>query len=396
MPFWPITGSTEAVGGIYVHVPFCLRKCAYCDFYSESDLTRIPQYLDALDGEIRQADPPSDPAFDTLYFGGGTPSVLTPAHIARIMETVRARLTLLPDAEITLEANPGTVTFETLRAFRRIGVNRLNVGVQSFSDRALRFLGRIHSARDARAAVNRARDAGYDNIGLDLIYGLPGQTPAEWIADMGAAVALAPHHLSCYMLTYEAGTPLARLKARGGFQPLSEERVGRLFRTTVRFLADNGYTQYEVSNFACSEEKRSRHNRKYWSFSPYLGFGPSAHSFIPRERWWNAASLEAYLERAARGMPAVEDREVIDYEREIIEAIYLGLRQNEGIRIRDFENRFGLRFDRVFGDVTAELRKNGWITEDACRLALTSEGLLFLDGITSMLVSREFPEAPPE
>ena len=372
-----------------------MRKCAYCDFYSGSDLSRIPHYIDALVQEIRRAEPPAGLAFDTLYFGGGTPSVLEPAQIARILAAVRSRLTLLPGAEITLEANPGTVTPETLRAFRRTGVNRLNIGVQSFSDAGLRFLGRIHSAEDARLTLGWARDAGYDNIGLDLIYGLPGQSAADWIADMRAAVALAPHHLSCYMLTYEAGTPLTRRKARGAFRPLSEKRVGGLFQATIRFLTDNGYAQYEVSNFACSTEKQSRHNRKYWSFAPYLGFGPSAHSFIPPERWWNVASTSRYLALAASGQPPLEARETVGYEQQIIEAIYLGLRQNKGIRIADFEARFGFRFDRVFGEVLAELATKGWMQNDAARCALTPEGMLFLDGITSMFVSRDFPEAPP-
>lgn len=382
-------------GGIYVHVPFCVRKCAYCDFYSVSDLSRIPRYTDALEQEIRRAEPPAGQAFDTLYFGGGTPSVLEPAQIARILKAIRERLTLLPGAEITLEANPGTVTPETLLAFRRIGVNRLNIGVQSFSDAKLRFLGRIHSAEEARQALRWARDAGYDNIGLDLIYGLPGQTEADWIAEMRAAVALAPHHLSCYMLTYEAGTPLTRRKARGAFEPLSEERVGGLFQATIRFLADSGYHQYEVSNFACSAEKQSRHNRKYWSFAPYLGFGPSAHSFIPPERWWNVSAIGRYLALAASGRGPVEERETVGYAQQVIEAIYLGLRQNEGIRIADFEARFGFRFDTAFREVLAEIGNNGWIKDDAARCALTPEGMLFLDGITSMFVSRDFPEAPP-
>ncbi len=382
-------------GGIYIHVPFCVRRCLYCDFYSESDLLRMPAYLDALDREIGMAEPPASPAFDTVYFGGGTPSLLDPDHVARILARVRGRLALSADAEITLEANPGTVTPETLTAFRRAGVNRLNIGVQSFSDAALRFLGRIHSAEDARAAVGWAMDAGYDNIGLDLIYGLAGQTETDWIADMRAAVALRPHHLSCYMLTYAQGTALTGLKDRGAFAPLPDERVGELFQTAVRFLADNGFAQYEISNFACAAEKRSRHNRKYWSFVPYLGFGPAAHSFIAPERWWNTGSLDRYIGLTERGRPPVEERETVTYPQQIIEAVYLGLRHNDGIGMADFEARFGFRFDKIFGSVLAELQKHGWVQNDAARCALTPAGMQLLDAITAMFVSHDFPEAPP-
>ncbi|WP_373498442.1 radical SAM family heme chaperone HemW [Desulfococcus sp.] len=383
-------------GGIYIHVPFCVRKCAYCDFYSNTDLSLIPSFLDALCREIRRADAPPGLAFDTLYLGGGTPSVLAPDQIGHILEAVRGRFAVRPDPEVTLEANPGTVTPGTLAAFRRMGVNRINIGVQSFSEAGLRFLGRIHTAEEARLAVRWAREAGFENIGLDLIYGLPKQTEGDWIADMAAAAALAPHHLSCYMLTYEAGTPLTRRMAEGRFRPLSEDRVGGLFLTTIRFLAEKGYAQYEVSNFACSAEKRARHNRKYWSFAPYLGFGPSAHSFIPPERRWNIASLEEYLAFSAAGKPAVAGREVLSYAQQIIEVVFLGLRQNDGIRISDFEEGFGLGFEETFGGVLSELRKNGWLkTDDASRCALTPSGMLFLDGITSMFVSMDFPESPP-
>ncbi|MGD9876494.1 radical SAM family heme chaperone HemW [Desulfococcus sp.] len=386
--------TVREVGGIYIHVPFCVRKCLYCDFYSEIDRSRIPDYLDALDQEIRCADPPAGLIFDTLYIGGGTPSVLASNQVNRIMATVRERFELCPDAEITLEANPGTLTEKGLRALRRLGVNRLNIGVQSFSDKGLRFLGRVHSAEDARTSVRWAQDAGYDSIGLDLIYGLPGQSAADWIADMTAAVTLAPHHLSCYMLTYEPRTPLSRLLEKRTFKPLSESRVGTLFQTTIRFLADHGYTQYEVSNFARSSDKQSRHNRKYWSMAPYLGFGPSAHSFMPPERWWNVGSIGRYMELTATGQPVVDAKEVVDREGQIIEGLYLGLRQTDGIRIPDFENRFELRFKEVFGEVLATLRKKKWLQDAADRCALTPLGLRFLDSVTSMFVSRDFSGIP--
>jgi oxygen-independent coproporphyrinogen-3 oxidase len=383
-------------GGIYVHVPFCVRKCAYCDFCSEDDRSRIPAYLNALVKEIGGAKPPSGLAFDTLYLGGGTPSVLAPEEIGRILAAVRRRLPLLPGAEITIEANPGTLAPGALGELRRLGVNRINIGIQSFSDARLRFLGRIHSAKAGRGAVRRARAAGFDNIGLDLIYGLPGETASDWRAEMRSAAALGPEHLSCYMLTYEPGTPLARRLARGDFAPLDEARVGRRYRDTVRFLADRGFVQYEVSNFARSEAVQSRHNRKYWNFAPYLGFGPSAHSFIPPERWWNEAPLGRYLKHSASERSTAAERETVGYGQQIIEAVYLGLRQTRGIIVADFEARFGLDFKGTFGRVLAELRRKGWLdTSDAARCALTPAGMLFLDGIASMFVAVDFPDAPP-
>ena len=383
-------------GGIYIHVPFCVRKCAYCDFYSKSDLSRIPPFSTPCAGRsagpMRRRAWPSTPS----TWGAAPRQSLRRTRSGTSWRRSGADSTCARTPEVTLEANPGTVTPGTLAAFRRMGVNRINIGVQSFSEAGLRFLGRIHTAEEARLAVRWAREAGFENIGLDLIYGLPKQTEGDWIADMAAAAALAPHHLSCYMLTYEAGTPLTRRMAEGRFRPLSEDRVGGLFLTTIRFLAEKGYAQYEVSNFACSAEKRARHNRKYWSFAPYLGFGPSAHSFIPPERRWNIASLEEYLAFSAAGKPAVAGREVLSYAQQIIEVVFLGLRQNDGIRISDFEEGFGLGFEETFGGVLSELRKNGWLkTDDASRCALTPSGMLFLDGITSMFVSMDFPESPP-
>ncbi|MCP4688387.1 MAG: coproporphyrinogen III oxidase family protein, partial [Desulfobacterales bacterium] len=233
--------------------------------------------------------------FDSLYIGGGTPTVLDPRMIDRIIDSAHHRYTILPGAEITMEANPGAVDAAGLRAYRAAGVNRINIGVQSFHEENLRFLGRIHSSGDARLAMEWAGKAGFDNLGIDLIYGLPDQTKDAWLVDLRNAVLGSPAHLSCYMLTYESGVPMDRDRRMGKFTPLAESPSAELFTTTIEFLEARGYAQYEISNFARSRELRSRHNQKYWTHAPYLGFGPSAHAFIPPERRWNRAGVREYI-----------------------------------------------------------------------------------------------------
>ncbi|MFW5640211.1 MAG: radical SAM family heme chaperone HemW [Thermodesulfobacteriota bacterium] len=370
-------------GGIYLHIPFCVRKCAYCDFYSCTRLDRVPEFMDALRREMRLTARDAPGPFDSVYFGGGTPSTLGPHRIQILLDRVVTSYRLLPNPEITLEANPGTVQSEDFRAYRRAGVNRLNIGVQSFQNRNLRFLGRIHTAEEAIATVDAARRAGFDNLGLDLMYGLPGQSAEAWRFDLKTAISLNPDHLSCYMLSYEPGTPLDRQRRKGSIQPLPDRRVGELFDMTVSVLAAGGYAQYEISNFARSEALQSRHNQKYWNFAPYLGLGPSAHSFILPRRHWNLSDIESYTETLRDRLFPIEAEERLTREQQMIEAFYLGLRQTAGISIADFEDRFGGDFRTRFESLLAELLENGWMRTDPARCALTPKGLLFLDTIVS-------------
>ncbi len=372
--------------GLYVHVPFCRRKCRYCDFYSVPGTDRLDCFVQALCREMAAATAPA-PA-DTLYFGGGTPSLLSAHAVSRILAAAVDRCRLTDRAEITLEANPGTVTRASLKAFREIGINRLNLGVQAFDDEALTFLGRIHSAREGCAAVDAARDAGFENLGIDLIYGLPGQTPGAWEKTLEAAVGLGCEHLSCYLLSCEPGTPLEADRRCGRYRPLSETRLGRLFRITHGFLTERGYDHYEISNFARTPGHRSRHNTKYWDGAPYLGFGPSAHSFLPPERSWNVASLDGYLARIAAGRSPRSDQETLDRRQQMIEAVYLGLRRSCGIRIQGFKDRFGRDFAAVFSGAIEVLVEKGLMRmgADACRLTL--EGMVVMDSIVARLVAR--------
>lgn len=371
--------------GIYIHIPFCIRKCPYCDFYSVTDLSLIPRFVGAVIREIEMTCPPPVKV-DTIFFGGGTPSVLTDGRIGGILDAIRRCFCVSADAEITMEVNPGAMDARGLLLFHEAGVNRLSIGIQSFRDAALGFLGRIHSAADGLRTFAAARDAGYDNIGLDLIFGLPGQTLAQWQKDLETAVRLEPEHLSCYQLTYETGTRISVDLEAKKFRALTEAAAARMFDRTGEFLASAGYERYEVSNFAASPSRRSRHNLKYWTFAPYLGFGPSAHSFAGCRRSWNVRDIGDYLARIAAGKPPTEGEETMDRVREMTEAVYLGLRLTDGICLAEFENRFQAGFSDLFGEVSALLKSKGLIRTENGRCRLTSRGMRFADGIAGRLI----------
>jgi len=385
-------GDSDRLGGLYIHIPFCVKKCIYCDFYSTIDLGKISRFLDALQREIKLA-ANCRLTFDSLYIGGGTPSVLDPGDIGCIVESVLGQFDVLPDAEITLEVNPGTLSPEKLEAYRQGGINRLNIGVQSFQNDNLEFLGRIHSGYQAHETIQWAHQTGFDNIGLDLIYGLPGQDPGQWIADLEQAVALAPEHLSCYMLTRESGTPLDREIKAGRLRLPTGHTMRKLFDITIDFLTAHGFYHYEISNFArLSENGRcpwmSRHNRKYWSADPYLGLGPSAHSFIQPRRWWNYSSVSEYVRKIAAGQLPLAGEETLTREQRMLEVIYLGLRTKEGIDLRAFERNFGLTFDKVYKEELGQLQNEGLLELTPTQCRLTRDGMAFHEAVAAMLTGR--------
>jgi len=381
--------------GLYIHIPFCVKKCPYCDFYSISDGSLHLAFMNALISEMRMTRDPNL-MFDTLYMGGGTPSVLDAKTIEKIIETARQSYEILPHAEITLEVNPGTVSLKQFEGYRCSGVNRLNIGVQSFDPVNLNFLGRIHSGRDAHAAVTWAQKAGFENMGLDLIYGIPSQTKKSWLMDLKLAVESEPQHLSCYILSFEPGTPLYRDRQEGRLKPLAEPQVCELFETTLEFLSHHGYVQYEVSNFAHqsmnsfglkgAERNRSRHNMKYWKFAPYIGLGPSAHSFLEPKRYWNCADVEKYIRDLDADKLPLAGEERLSMEQLMIEAIYLGLRQTKGILIDIFDKKFDVSFKTMFEEIIANLEARGLAELSQNRCALTSKGMLYLDSIAAMFI----------
>ena len=321
--------NSRANAGLYIHVPFCRSKCAYCDFYSITDISKVEGYLHALSREMAFYRDFA-PCFDTVYIGGGTPSCLTPRQLAEILRNIRENFVLAPDSEITIEINPGDVDETWMRKLHDTGINRVSIGVQSFDDKILGFLGRRHDGRDGRLAVEAARKAGFLNLGIDLIYGVPGQSLVLWQQTMETALGFEPEHLSCYELTLEKGTPLHGRIKEGRIVLPGEEEGFRFFSMTSDFLAGRGYTHYEVSNFARHRSLVSRHNCKYWDHTPYLGLGPAAHSYKGNRRWWNHRSLERYGQGVEDGLPPLGGEENLSPDELCLEALYFGFRTITG------------------------------------------------------------------
>jgi len=367
------------IPGLYIHIPFCLNKCHYCDFYSVTSLTRVPVFLDALFREMEMYRGRFD-AFDTIYIGGGTPSVLSAEQIRDILAAVRSNFKLLPDQEITLETNPGDLSLPYVDSLREIGINRLNIGAQSFDQKVLDFLGRRHSVEEAASAIEDARKAGFGNMGLDLIYGVPGQEMASWLNTLNRALSFRPEHLSCYQLTVEEKTPLGRRYARGECTVPGEELQYQFFMKTSEILENAGYIHYEVSNFARGMTYASRHNQKYWDHTPYLGLGPAAHSFQGNRRWWNHRSVEKYVQLLMGSEFPIEETERLTMEQMALESLYLGLRTKMGVNLDETWNYVGEGFINQL--LTEELItiRNGF-------LCPTRSGLAVADGLTALFAS---------
>jgi putative oxygen-independent coproporphyrinogen III oxidase len=377
--------------GLYLHIPFCSAICPYCDF---AVLTGGPQrraaFVESMVAEIGlwQQEAARWEAFDTVYFGGGTPSALTAGEIGRLLAAARAALPVAADAWIALEANPEDVDRERLAAWRDLGVAMLSLGVQSFDAAALRFLGRRHTPEQARRSVELALEAGL-TVSADLIYGIEGVDGPEgggrWRRDLEEAAALAPHHLSCYQLTIHEGTPFGFRAARGEMRELPEANQADLFRFTHTFLASRGYDGYEVSNFARAPEHRSRHNRKYWDHTPYLGLGPSAHSFDGTRRWWNERKLPAYQARLAAGARPIAGDERLAPGELALEEVMLTLRTTAGLDLDGFRRRHGIDLLERNRARVGQLAAAGLLAENGGRLMPTLDGLAVADAVARSL-----------
>jgi oxygen-independent coproporphyrinogen-3 oxidase len=315
--------------------------------------------------------------FDSLYVGGGTPSLLTAAQMQALFGGLCRCFVITPGAEVTMEVNPDDIDAEKLAVMKALGVNRLSFGVQSFNDEELRFLKRRHDAAGAQAVVAAAQDAGFANIGIDLMYGLPGQTKESWRATLERALSFAPAHISCYQLTVEGQTPLRAMIERGAVALPGEKVQADLFLFTSRMLERRGYTHYEISNFAAGDASMCRHNHKYWSHVPYLGLGPSAHSFDGAQRWWNLRSVERYCEAVAGGAPPVEDSEHLSAEQLALEHLYLGLRTREGVPVADIPARAA--------PIVSRLKQSRLLKEREGRLRPTRRGYLVADSLPVLL-----------
>ena len=371
------------VPGIYIHIPFCLSKCSYCDFYSVTSTEKIPRFIESLLKEMEMYRGCFN-RFDTLYLGGGTPSLLDSAQLAEIIDGVRKYFPLSTDTEITIEVNPGDLSQETSESLFKTGINRISIGIQSFDEHILSFLGRRHSSADAISAIEDVRNAGFDNIGLDLIYGVPEQDMKMWLDTLRRALSFKPEHLSCYQLTIEPSTPLGLKYRSGEIVPPDEDLLYEFFMKTSELLEASGYIHYEVSNFARSDKFMSRHNRKYWDHTPYLGLGPAAHSFSGNRRWWNHRCVDRYIEEINRKMPPIEKSEILTMEQLRLEALYLGLRTKMGIDLQDFSKRYDFDLLDKKNKVLERIREEGLIIIRDNHIYPTRRGLAMSDSLSAI------------
>ncbi len=371
--------------GLYLHVPFCESKCIYCDFNSYAHLEeKYAPFVEAICRDLHRGVGWDLPGTDdctgaeiaTLFMGGGTPSVLQPPQIARILTAARQRYKISPHAEITMEANPGTISLEKFTGYLEAGVNRLSMGVQALDDAMLKKLGRIHTAQGALESYRLARQAGFNNINLDFIYGLPGQDLAhlDLMLDRLLAVEPLPEHLSCYSLIVEEHTPLYIGVMRGLIKVPDEDEVADMYELISERLTEAGYIQYEISNF--SRGKPCAHNLIYWHDQRYLAFGPGASGYWGDVRYTTILAPADYIERVARGQSVIAERTNVSISDEMGEVMILGLRLNDGVSKSDFMRRFGLQLEAQYPDVLKELAEAGLLFVDDTHVKLTDRGRL--------------------
>lgn len=368
------------MAGLYVHVPFCRNKCRYCDFYSEQQSDAlVSSYLKALFHEIDlYADtyPPQGSSIGTVYIGGGTPTTLNPEQIGSFLRHLGMHYPVDSNAEITMEVNPGSISAESLVRYRESGVNRLSIGVQSFDPDVLRCLGRIHTADEGESLVLSAFQAGFDDVGIDLIYGIPNQSAVSWKTTLSKTLSLNLSHISAYALSWSQATPLGRDIASGRYPRPNEKTVSDMYLLAHDMLSNAGYEHYEISNFA-RPGHRCRHNEAYWTGEPYLGIGPSAHSFIENRRFWNVPDVRRYINVLSQHRLPVTDQEDLTAGQRTLEQIALGLRRREGIAL-----------DRIVGrECIPSLVHAGLAFVQEGRLSLTASGFLLADEIALRLAS---------
>ena len=358
---------------LYLHVPFCARRCAYCDFaIAVRRDVPVGDYVKAVEKELAMRKLRGS-ELESVYLGGGTPSRLGGEGIARVIEIVRGRFQVVDRTEITIEANPDDVDAECAVAWREAGVNRVSLGVQSFNDLVLRWMHRVHDSESATRAFRVLRDAGFDNISVDLIFALPDSLNRSWEDDLGRSLALGPDHVSLYGLTIEKETPLAKWSERGEVIPADENRYASDFLLAHELATAAGYDHYEVSNFSRAG-KKSRHNSAYWTGAAYAGIGPSAHSYDGETRSWNVREYADWSSRLARGEPILAGSETLTEANRASEKVYLGLRTTSGLAVTDADRSHTDRWEN-----------EGWATRDGSVVRLTSEGWLRLDSLAAAL-----------
>jgi oxygen-independent coproporphyrinogen-3 oxidase len=381
------------MAGVYIHIPFCRKACHYCNFHFSTSLHRKDELLAALLSEIRSANFPQDITpqrnIETVYFGGGTPSILAISELEQILQALKMKFDIDSQAEITLEANPDDITNAKLEPWKALGINRLSIGVQSFFDDDLQWMNRAHTAAEAMACIRLAKEYGFDNFSIDLIYGTPTLTDEHWLQNIETALALGVNHLSCYALTVEENTALHHFIKKRKIPAVEEEKQSRHFEMLVNQIETAGFEHYEISNF-CLPGHRSRHNSNYWSGKPYYGFGPSAHSFDGNlTRWWNIANNALYIENINNSEPIATLEHLTSIQR-LNERIMTGLRTVEGIAVSELqktvcavpvaENAF-----KLFSNELKKWTAREMIIEKPGIVTLTEKGKFYADGIAASL-----------
>ncbi len=380
--------------GIYIHIPFCKSRCSYCDFATDvfKNNKTVERYVNALCREIEGFDsesltrslplPVLTTHIETIYFGGGTPSLLSPKQLEKILETIYKKFSVEKTAEITMEMNPATMTLETVREYRNLGVNRASFGAQTFDDTELKRLGRRHTAQDVRETIELLRKADFTNVSFDLIAGLPRQTLKDWERNLTEALKLNPEHLSLYLLEIHEGTPLAE-QIRSKRQPLPDEDLSaEMYELIIEKTAEKGFEQYEISNF-CQPDFESKHNSKYWLCEPVFAFGVSAHSFDGKLRRANERDTNKYVSLIEKGESAIVFEEEIDLASEFV---FLGLRMMRGVDLADFKKRFGVNLLSKYAEDLERLESLGLVKIIENRLRLTSKGALFSNEVFAVFV----------
>jgi len=361
--------------GLYIHIPFCIRKCNYCDFNSFETLELIPEYIDALKREISNLKNCGYSA-GTVYIGGGTPTVLTDNQLFCILNDLYKNINIAKNAEITIESNPGTLTLEKLHLLKTLGVNRLSIGLQAYQNSLLNIMGRIHTVEDFEKNFGAARDVGFDNINVDLIFGLPDQRPEDFEETLRRVLKFLPEHISCYALSLEDGTKFYKWHKEGRLDLPSDDDERKMYYKAIEILSHQGYMHYEISNFALPG-RECRHNLGYWTYKEYLGLGAGAHSFIDNKRFYNHPAILKYIESIKTSSSAIADIESIPEKEQQAEFCFMGLRLLRGLNKDAFKQRFHKEITEVYESAIEKLKKQGLLEESHENLRLTALGLDF-------------------
>ena len=376
------------MAGIYIHIPFCKQACHYCNFHFATSTRLKNGFLEALLNEITlQKDFLTNEVVETVYFGGGTPSLLSGDEITKIVETVYSNYTVVADAEITLEANPDDISVEKLIAFKQAGINRLSVGVQSFFEEDLKWMNRAHNAAQAHESIALAYETGFDNISIDLIFGTPTLSDSRWKENVDKAIALKVKHLSCYSLTVEPKTPLEKLIQKRKLDGINADDQARQFLLLIKWLSEAGYEQYEISNYSLPG-MRSKHNSSYWKGEKYLGLGPSAHSFDGNSRQWNIANNALYIRSLQQNIVPFE-REILSPAQKLNEWIMTSLRTKEGLQFDTQARQLDHRIVELLKKKSVRYQHENLLTITESSLNLTNQGKLYADGIAASLFFEE-------